>query len=120
MHMPAAQRPRWPAAIGALLAGVSVGLSAYASHAVDGIVRQHLLLAAAFAFGHGVALVALSARTQGRLGASASLLLMIGTLLFSGSLVAKSLLGWPSMLAPWGGTMLMLGWLLHVIGALRR
>lgn len=120
MHLPASHRPRWPAVIGALLAGVSVGLSAYASHALEGIARQHLLMAAAFVFGHGVALVALSGRTRGRLGTSASLLLLAGTLLFSGSLAAKSLFGWPSMLAPWGGTMLMLGWLLHAIEAWRR
>ena len=112
--------PRWPLSIGALLACCSVALSAYASHAADDAVRASLFVAAAFAFGHGLALVALAERSRGRLGALASLLLLVGVLLFSGALVGKALFGLPSVVAPWGGSAMMLGWLLHAALVWRR
>ena len=43
-----------------------------------------------------------------------------GVLLFSGSLVGAALAGTPTTLAPFGGTLMMLGWLLHAIGQWRR
>ena len=43
------------AAIGALLCGLSVALGAYAAHAAGPEARSRLALAAAFAFGHGLA-----------------------------------------------------------------
>jgi|HigsolmetaAR202D_1030399.scaffolds.fasta_scaffold01207_16 uncharacterized membrane protein YgdD (TMEM256/DUF423 family) len=110
--------PRWPAVAGALLAGAAVALSAYASHAVEGEARARLLYAAAFAFGHGVALQALAPR--GRLGTVPAWMLLAGTLLFSGALAGKTFFGWSSAPAPWGGTLLIAGWLLQAVAAWRR
>lgn len=113
-------RQRWPGVAGALLAGCAVALAAYASHAAGVDARANLSTAAAFAFGHGVALIALARAGDGRLRTLASLLLLAGTLLFSGALVAKSVLGLSSAAAPYGGMALLLGWLLHAIAAGRR
>lgn len=46
--------------------------------------------------------------------------LLLGTLLFAGSLAGGALLGWPTRLAPLGGTVLMASWLLLAADALRR
>jgi uncharacterized membrane protein YgdD (TMEM256/DUF423 family) len=112
-------RPRWPAVAGALLAGAGVALSAYASHAADGDARGLLLMAAAFAFGHGVALQ-VPGPGRGREGQVAAAMLLVGTLLFAGALVARALFDGSSAAAPWGGGLLMLGWLLRAVAAGRR
>ena len=46
--------------------------------------------------------------------------LLAGTLLFAGSLAFAALLGWPTRLAPLGGTVLMASWLLYAVGVARR
>lgn len=105
---------------GALLAAASIGLAAYASHGAPPDIRTPLMLSAAIAFGHGATLAALAPQVAGR---SASLVLplwLCGTLLFSGSLLARHLAGLPVSLAPVGGVMLMAGWLLHAAALLRR
>lgn len=107
-------------AAGALLAAAAVGLSAYAAHGVDGDARSGLQTAAVFAFGHGVALAALARGARRTLTAVALLSLLLGTLLFSGALVSRYLLQGPSMFAPWGGMLTILGWALYAIDALRR
>ncbi|MBB1061385.1 DUF423 domain-containing protein [Marilutibacter spongiae] len=99
------------AASGAVLAALSVGLAAYASHAVDASARPHLMLAAIFAFGHGVALASLAPACRRRLGIGALAALLLGVLLFSGSLAGGQLLGWPTRLAPTGGSLMILAWL---------
>lgn len=118
MPQPTGAGARWPIVAGALLAGVSVALAALGSHGAD--AGANLLTAAAFAFGHGVALLALAGVARGRLATVASLALLLGTLLFAGALVAKSLAGLSSAPAPFGGGLLMLGWLLHAFAAARR
>ncbi|WP_101926188.1 MULTISPECIES: DUF423 domain-containing protein [Luteimonas] len=107
-------------AAGALLAGLSVGLSAYASHGVDGAARAALQTAAVFAFGHGIVLTVLGRAVRGTLEVASLVALLIGTLLFAGALVSRHLFGGPSFFAPWGGILTMLGWLLQVVAALRR
>ncbi|MDR6992085.1 DUF423 domain-containing protein [Luteimonas sp. 3794] len=107
-------------AVGALLAGLSVGLSAYASHAVDGDARAALQTAAVFAFGHGIVLVVLGRAVRGTLELASLVALLIGTLLFAGALVSRHLFGGPSFFAPWGGMLTMLGWLLQAVAAVRR
>ena len=82
------QRNGKPLLTGGLLAAVAVGLSAYASHGVATAQAQsHVQMAALFAFGHGLALAALAPGTTRRLGTAALCLLLLGTLLFAGSLV---------------------------------
>jgi uncharacterized membrane protein YgdD (TMEM256/DUF423 family) len=111
--------PRWPVVCGALLSGAAVALAAAGAHG-DEDARRLMSTAAAFAFGHGVALIALAGIARGRWGSLASLALLAGTVLFAGSLAARALLGASSALAPWGGGLLMLGWLLHAVAAARR
>ncbi|NOT89379.1 MAG: DUF423 domain-containing protein [Lysobacter sp.] len=108
------------AAAGALLAGAGVALSAYAAHGAEGADRANLQSAALFALVHGVALAALSRQTPHRLGMAALSVLVIGVLLFSGSLVAAHFFAAPTRLAPLGGSLLILGWLLYAVDAFRR
>lgn len=111
---------RWLAAAGALCAGLAVVLAAYASHGVEGIAQSRLQTAALFAFGHGVALALLAPAAAGRLRRLVLALLLVGMLLFSGSLVASALLAWPTVAAPFGGTLMIAGWLLLAADFLRR
>ena len=115
------RKPSFLALCGGLLAAAAVGLSAYASHGVgDGQAQSNLQTAALFGFGHGLALAALGAGTTRRMGKAALSLLLLGTLLFAGSLVTGAMVGTSTRLAPAGGIMLMLGWVLWAIDAIRR
>ncbi|HET6396451.1 MAG TPA: DUF423 domain-containing protein [Pseudoxanthomonas sp.] len=116
-----AARPRWPGVAGGVLAALGIGLSAWAAHGIDGEhARGNLQTAALYAFGHGVALAALAPAAVRRLGILALAALLAGALLFCGSLAGSALLGWPAPLAPAGGMLLMLGWLLWAADAARR
>lgn len=108
------------ACVGALLAGSSVALAAYASHAVDADAQQRLQSAAWFAFGHGIALAALAPRAVRWSGLAGLVALLVGTTLFSGSLVAAHFFAAPTPMAPFGGGLMMLGWLLWAADSLRR
>ena len=115
------RKPSFLAFCGGLLAAVSIGLSAYASHGVsEALAQSHLNTAALYAFGHGVVLVGLGASSVNQLGRGALYVLLVGTLLFSGSLVGNVLMQWPTTLAPAGGMTLMGGWVLLALSALRR
>jgi uncharacterized membrane protein YgdD (TMEM256/DUF423 family) len=113
-------RGGWLAAGGAIYAAAGVGLAAYAAHVAVALDASRLQTAALFAFGHGVALAALAQTTRGRLGRLALLALWAGALLFAGSLAAAVFLHWPTVLAPYGGMLLVGGWLLYAIDLLRR
>jgi len=106
-------------ATGALLCGLAVALGAYAAHAADAIAGRRLAIAAAFAFAHGLALLVLRAR-EGRLALAARGSLLAGVLLFAGSLAFAGITGGHARLAPAGGSLLMLGWLLAAIDFLRK
>ena len=115
------RKPSFLAFCGGLLAAAAIGLSAYASHGVsDPLAQSHLNTAALYAFGHGVVLVGLGASSVNQLGRGALYVLLVGTLLFSGSLVGNVLMQWPTTLAPAGGITLMGGWVLLALSALRR
>ena len=108
------RKPSFLALCGGLLAAAAVGLSAYASHGVgDGQAQSNLQTAALFGFGHGLALAALAPRARSRLARAALAGLLLGTLLFCGSLVGGAVLGWPTALAPAGGMLMIGGWLLY-------
>ena len=103
---------RMLAAIGAWLCAIAVALSAYAAHGATGFDQSRLQTAALFAFGHGLALLVLAPRSTSRgmrIGIAA---LLLGVLLFSGSLAAESLFGLHPRLAPFGGMLMIAGWLL--------
>ncbi len=115
------RKPSFLAFCGGLLAAAAVGLSAYASHGVaEPLAQSHLNTAALYAFGHGAVLVALGASSISGLGRVGLYALLLGTLLFSGSLVGGALAQWPTTLAPAGGITLMVGWVLLALGAARR
>ncbi|MFC6839874.1 DUF423 domain-containing protein [Xanthomonas theicola] len=115
------RKPSWLASAGGVLAAAAIGLSAYAAHAVAApLAQSHLQTAALYAFGHGLALAALGRGSERLLGRAALGLLLLGTLLFAGSLAGNALAQWPTRLAPVGGVTLMLGWLLWALDALRR
>lgn len=114
------QRRSWLAVNGALCAAAAVALSAYAAHAVQGPAQTRLQTAALFAFGHGLALAVLAPQSSRALNRFALSLLYAGVLLFSGSLVFNVLAQWPTTLAPFGGGLLIAGWLLYAVDAMRR
>ena len=115
------RKPSLLAFSGALLAAISVALGAYASHGVaDAHAQANLQTASLYAFGHGIALAALAAGTTRSLGRFALYLLLVGTLLFSGSLAFNALAQVSSKLAPIGGISLIAGWVLWALDALRR
>ncbi|MDR0184712.1 DUF423 domain-containing protein [Lysobacter arvi] len=108
------------AATGALLAGAAVAMSAYAAHAAQPEDAQRLHSAALFAFGHGIALAALVPRRPRMFRTLALVLLLLGTLVFSGSLAGSVFAGMTTRFAPIGGSMMILAWVLYAIDALRR
>lgn len=115
------RKPSLLAFAGALIAAATVGLGAYAAHgAVDAQAQSNLQTAAVFGFGHGVALCALAAGTSRKFGRAGLYLLLVGTLLFSGSLGLDALGGVGTRLAPAGGVAMMLGWVLWALDAIRR
>lgn len=115
------RKPSLLASLGGLLAAAAIGLAAYAAHGVaDPQVQARLQNAALYAFGHGVALAALGAMAERTLARLALCLLLLGTLLFSGSLVGGALWQWSTRLAPAGGIAMMAGWVLFAFNALRR
>ena len=100
---------RFHAAFGALACGIAVALGAYASHAAQAQDARRLAIAAAFAFAHGLALLIIHTRAS-RLANASMLCFAIGVVLFSGSLALAVFFGVPTALAPFGGSLLMLGW----------
>lgn len=107
--------------LGGMLAAAAIGLSAYASHGVaDPPAQSHLSTAAAYAFVHGLALALLGPQSLNAVARLSLYVLLLGTLLFSGSLVVGALLQWSTQLAPVGGITLMAGWVVYAVGALKR
>ncbi|QNP40091.1 DUF423 domain-containing protein [Lysobacter solisilvae (ex Woo and Kim 2020)] len=115
-----ARRLRVLAALGSLLAALAVALGAYAAHAAQGPAQAALYTAAIVAFGHGVALAALAPPARLRIQFFALSGLLLGTLLFSGSLVSRYMLDRSLGLAPFGGSLQILSWLLYAVASLRR
>lgn len=64
-------------------------------------------------------MAALVRQARGRLGTVALAGLLLGTVMFSGSLVAAHVLGSPTTLAPIGGGLMILSWLLWAAAMLR-
>ncbi|MFP7723676.1 DUF423 domain-containing protein [Lysobacter sp. A3-1-A15] len=115
------RQPRLLPALGALLAGGSVALSAYAAHASGGEAQARLQLAALMAFGHGIALMAVGMQGTGRAVRGCLVAMLLGVLLFSGSLVLSHALGMSAPFAPVGGGLMIAAWLaLALVFALGR
>jgi len=99
------------AAMAALFCAAAVGLGAYAAHATGGLDQSRLQTASLYLFLHGLALLVLAPR-RGAAVRLACVGLMLGVLVFSGSLTGAALAGWSTGFAPWGGTLLIASWLL--------
>lgn len=100
---------------------LAVGLGAFGAHAIsDPQARDWLETATRFQLPHAVAVLAcLALWPRGRWTA---LLLGVGALLFAGALQALAL-GAPrgvAMLAPFGGGLMIAGWVVVIVGSLRR
>lgn len=108
------------AAAGALLCAVGVALSAYAAHGLDPDARTRIAPALLFLLLHGFALAVFAPRQRGRIEWAALWCWLLGSLLFSGSLVLAVLVATPTAPAPFGGLLLILGWLLQGLASLRR
>lgn len=111
---------RWLVSAGAVLAAAAVTLSAYAAHSAEGEAQTRLQTAAVFAFGHGIALAALARGSLRRLAWIALVAILCGTLLFSGALALAEIAGVRTRTAPFGGTLLIVAWLLYAIDGLRK
>jgi uncharacterized membrane protein YgdD (TMEM256/DUF423 family) len=102
---------------GALLALIAVALSAVIAHSgrLDGVqhdvLRASATNAALFMLLHGAAVTALAMQAVIPNDRYALIVMLVGTVLFSGSVIAGALLGTPAGLAPLGGSLLMLAWL---------
>ena len=105
-------------ASGATFAAAGVALSAYAAHAVGDGARASLQAAALMALVHGACAAALVRQRPGRRDRIALAAMLIGVVLFSGSLVAAHALDTPTRLAPVGGGLLIVAWLALALGAL--
>lgn len=101
------------ASLGAVAAAAGVALLAWAAHGVPPAAQASLQQAALVAMLHGIGVAALAPLAIKRQARIALILLLAGTVLFSGSVFAGHAWGLPTALAPWGGTTLIIGWLLH-------
>ena len=97
-------------ALGALFCAFAVALGASAAHAADAGAGARLQPASLYLFLHGVALLALQPRLRSRARLFVAGMLVLGVLLFAGSLVGAALFGWPTRLAPAGGMLMIGGW----------
>lgn len=113
-------------AIGGVYGFLSVVLGAIGAHALKPRVTEEVMstyhTAESYNFYHALALIAVGVLAQTRpsiwLKISGSCF-VLGVLLFCGSLYALTLAGVLANLAPFGGVLLMLGWLLLGFSALR-
>lgn len=112
--------------VGACFAGLGVILGAFAAHALKSKISSEMLLifetGARYQMYHAFALLAL-AGAMAKIGPVLLLkisayLFVFGTLVFSGSLYALSLLSmrWLGAITPIGGLSLIAGWFLLALG----
>jgi len=109
---------RFRSVFGALACGLSVALGAYASHVAQAQDGKRLAIAALFAFAHGLALIVLGPRPSPMANWS-MFCFASGIVLFSGSLALAVFFGVPTTLAPFGGSLLILGWGILAIDFIR-
>ena len=113
--------PAW-GAIAALLGLTAVALGAVAAHAVaDPQAAQALERASLYQLIHAVVLL-YATGLSGKWALLARSMLLVGIVLFCGSIEVKYLLSLPQVVvvAPTGGVALMLGWLMLGVCALTR
>lgn len=116
-------------ALGALSGGIAVALGAFAAHALKSRLDPQMLVTfetgARYQMYHALALLAvglLAERNSDRLLTASGVLLLAGTVLFSGSLYALALTGMRGLgaITPFGGVAFLAGWLCLALAAWRR
>lgn len=116
--------------LGAALAGLSVLLGAFAAHGLEKSITDQRLLdsfatAARYQFYHALGLIAVFLLSKYELNNSllskSGWAMLIGTLLFSGSLYIYVLSGIKAfaMITPIGGVFMIIAWLLMFLAAYR-
>lgn len=117
---------RSAAAWGAALVGLAVALGAFGAHTLADLVTEARLAtfetAVRYQAYHGLGLIGLAALSpRGRVAAAAAPFLIVGTLVFAGSLYAlvAGAPSWLGAVAPVGGVLLVVGWALAAYQLLR-
>ena len=108
------------AAAGALGCAAAIGLGAYGAHGLAPSERDRVEPALLYLLVHGLALALLAPRRRERFADAALVAWTLGIVLFCASLILAVLAGTSTRLAPAGGVLLMSGWLLQALHALRR
>lgn len=114
---------------GAILTGLGVAVGAFGAHGLNDILIENGRKATfetgvRFQFYHSLGLLAIgliSKEFKDQLIGLAASFILIGTLIFSISLYVLSLtnIGWLGAITPFGGTAMLIGWSLLVIGLIR-
>lgn len=111
--------------VGAVNGVIAVAMAAMAAHGLEAIggARLQMLRNAVQMHGwHALALVACGLwvlNGGGRLADAAGASFLLGIVVFCGAVYARALGQWPvGMAAPFGGGLLMLGWVLLAVSAL--
>ncbi|MFC3339465.1 DUF423 domain-containing protein [Paracandidimonas soli] len=116
------------AAVGALALMIAVGTGAFGAHALRRVASPEMVAvwqtAVLYQLVHGLGLLAIAAllpRFSSRLLPAAAWLMLIGIVLFSGSLYVLVLSGvhWLGAVTPIGGSAFIVSWLLVALAALR-
>jgi uncharacterized membrane protein YgdD (TMEM256/DUF423 family) len=104
---------RFFSAVGAIFCMLGLMMAAYSSHGLpDELAKHRMTLAAAFLFIHGLALLVLNAANlRKQIPNFIHALMLLGAVLFCGSLALSALYEFRAVAAPAGGIMLMLSWL---------
>lgn len=113
-------------ACGALSAAISVGLGAAGAHALAGLpemAQSWFRTALQYQQFHALGLLAaglLADRVASRWITAAGVLIIAGTLLFSGNLYLRSLADFHALhrVTPWGGMAFILGWIALAVGVI--
>ncbi len=114
--------------LGALILALGVGLGAFGAHALRAMVDTSALAiwhtAVLYQLLHGLGLLliaALSTQLHPAWQSRSAILMLIGVLIFSGSLYILVLSGekWLGAITPIGGVAMIVAWLLLAVAALR-
>jgi uncharacterized membrane protein YgdD (TMEM256/DUF423 family) len=106
--------------IGSLLGGLAVALGAFGAHAFKDLLIQNnkvdtYELAVRYHFFHALALLLIALlldKVESKMGSRSALFILIGTILFSGSLYIMALFNTAkvALITPIGGVFLLIGW----------